>query len=94
MEAREILIKPIVTEKTNLGMSKGRYVFMVKREANRTEIKRAVEEIFKVTVTSVNTANIMGKPRRMGKYEGKRPDYKKAVITLAEGQRIKLFEGI
>jgi len=94
MEAREILIKPIVTEKTNLGMSEGRYVFMVKREANRTEIKRAVEEIFKVTVTSVNTANIMGKPRRMGKYEGKRPDYKKAVITLAEGQRIKLFEGI
>jgi large subunit ribosomal protein L23 len=94
MEAREILIKPIVTEKTNTGMSEGRYAFMVRQDANRTEIKRAVEEIFKVTVTSVNVANIVGKPRRMGKYEGKRPDYKKAIITLAEGQRIKLFEGI
>jgi len=94
MEARDILIKPIVTEKTNAGMSEGRYVFMVRRDANRTEIKRAVEEIFKVTVARVNTSNTLGKPRRMGKYEGKRPDYKKAIITLAEGQRIRLFEGI
>lgn len=94
MDPREILIRPVITEKTNAGMSEGRYVFIVDKRANRTEIKRAVEEIFKVKVESVNTMNLLGKWRRMGRYEGKRPDYKKAIVTLAAGQRIQLFEGM
>jgi large subunit ribosomal protein L23 len=94
MDARDIVIRPVVTEKTNAEMSNGRYVFIVDKRANRTQIKEAVEEIFKVRVADVNTMNFLGKVRRMGKYEGKRPDFKKAVVTLVEGQRIKFFEGM
>ena len=94
MEAREILVRPVVSEKTNADMSDGRYVFIVDKRANRTEIKMAVEEVFKVKVDRVNTMNYLGKNRRMGRYEGKRPDFKKAVVTLAAGQRIEMFEGM
>jgi large subunit ribosomal protein L23 len=93
MEARDILLRPLVTEKTNADMQAGKYWFIVDMRANRTEIKRAVEEVFKVKVVSVNTMVALGKMRRLGRFEGKRPDYKKAVVQLAEGQRITLFEG-
>lgn len=94
MDARDILIRPVVTEKTNADMQEGRYVFVVDKRANRTQIKNAIEEVFKVKVADVNTMNVLGKFRRMGRYMGKRPDYKKAVITLVEGHRIQLFEGV
>jgi large subunit ribosomal protein L23 len=84
----------VVTEKTHADMENGRYWFVVDKRANKTQIKDAIEEVFKVKVASVNTMNVLGKMRRFGRYEGKRPDYKKAVITLAEGHTIKLFEGI
>jgi large subunit ribosomal protein L23 len=94
MEARDVLVRPVVTEKTNADMQDGKYWFVVHLKANRTEIKKAVEELFKVKVVSVNTMVSLGKTRRMGRYEGKRPDYKKAIVQLAKGQRIALFEGV
>lgn len=94
MEARDILLRPVVSEKTNEDMADGRYVFLVDRRANRTQVKMAVEQIFKVDVARVNTMNYRGKVRRMGRYEGKRPDFKKAVVTLKAGQTIDLFEGV
>ncbi|MEW6725127.1 MAG: 50S ribosomal protein L23 [Bacillota bacterium] len=92
--ARDIIIKPMVSEKSTGGMDQNKYTFMVAIDANKTEIKQAIEEIFKVKVDKVNTVKMMGKIKRMGRYEGKRPDWKKAIVTLAEGNRIEVFEGI
>jgi large subunit ribosomal protein L23 len=94
MDARDIIVKPIITEKSNLLMAEGKYTFQVAKGANKTEIAKAVEEIFKVKVLRVNTVNVQGKVRRMGKFAGKRPDWKKAIVQLAEGQSIPIFEGL
>lgn len=94
MDARDVIIKPLVTEKSTLQMADNKYSFRVHREANKTEIKQAVESVFKVKVLKVTTANVTGKVRRMGRSEGRRPDWKKAVVTLAEGSRIEIFEGM
>lgn len=91
-EARDILIRPLVSEKTTMAMADNKYTFLVDARADKTQIKQAVEEIFGVRVQSVNTIRQLGKMRRMGRFEGRRPSYKKAVITLEEGQRIKVFE--
>jgi len=91
---RDVLLKPIVTEKTSAMMQDNKYTFMVAPGANKTEIRQAVEEIFKVKVVNVNTVRVMGKTKRMGKYEGKRSDYKKAIVKLAEGNTIPVFEGM
>jgi large subunit ribosomal protein L23 len=107
--AHEILIRPVVTEETSrLQFNPGRirtrhqdkelevrprYVFQVARDATKIEIRRAVESMFEVHVTSVNTMNVMGKQRRMGRHVGRRPDWKKAVVTLAEGESIDVFRG-
>lgn len=93
MDMHDILIKPIVTEKTTMMMSDGKYTFQVPLNANKVEIRKAVEQIFKVKVAKVSTLRIMGKMKRMGKYIGKRPDYKKAIVTLKEGESIEFFEG-
>lgn len=92
MNARDIIIKPLVTEKSTDLMSQGKYVFKVDKRANKIEIGKAVEEIFKVKVTAVNTMNVIGKMKRMGRTAGKRPDYKKAIVKLAAGQTIEFFE--
>lgn len=94
MDARDIIRKPIITEKSNLLMAEGKYTFQVEKSANKTEIAKAVEEIFKVTVVKVNTMRVHGKTRRMGKFVGQRPDWKKAIVQLAEGQSIPIFEGL
>ena len=92
MDARDIIIKPLVTEKSTDLMADGKYVFKVAKKANKVEIGKAVEEIFKVKVTDVNTINVTGKVKRMGRTSGKRSDYKKAIVKLAAGETIEFFE--
>jgi len=93
--AREIVLRPLITEKGNqLKMASNQYLFQVDREANKIQIKEAVEEIWNVRVTAVRTIRIPGKKKRMGRFEGRRPDWKKAVVTLKQGETIELFEGV
>ena len=91
---RDIIIRPIVTEKTSDMMKDNKYTFQVAMGANKTEIRQAIEAIFNVKVVKVNTIRVLGKTKRMGKYEGMRSDYKKAFVNLAEGNTIPLFEGM
>ena len=93
MEARDILVSPLITERTTQLMAEGKYVFVVAKAANKIEIAKAVSEIFKVKVAKVNTVNVLGKKKRMGRTQGKRPDYKKAIVKLAPGETIEFFEG-
>lgn len=93
MEARDILVRPLITERTTQLMAEGKYVFVVAKAANKIEIAKAVAEVFKVKVAKVNTVNVTGKKKRMGRTEGKRPDYKKAIVKLAPGEAIEFFEG-
>jgi large subunit ribosomal protein L23 len=90
----KVLKTPRLTEKTVLQKEQHHQVtFLVERGANKIEIKRAVESLFKVSVLNVNTVNVLGKIKRMGRHMGKRPDWKKAIITLKEGDKIDYFEG-
>ncbi|MCL6523402.1 MAG: 50S ribosomal protein L23 [Thermoflavifilum sp.] len=99
MKATDILIKPLVTEKSNqLSEKLNRYTFQVNRKANKLQIKKAVEEFYGVTVKEVNTAVIPGKRRNRytisGVINGKKPAYKKAIVTLAEGESIDLYANV
>lgn len=89
---RDIIKRPIITEKTSDLMSEQKYTFEVDKRCNKTEVKYAVEEIFEVKVEKVNIINVRPKRRRVGKYEGKKPAYKKAIVKLVEGNSIELFE--
>ena len=93
MNMHDLLLKPVITEKTTMMMSDGKYTFKVPLRANKVEIRKAVEAVFGVKVKSVATLRTMGKFKRMGKYSAKRPDYKKASVTLQEGETIEFFEG-
>ena len=88
----EILVRPLITEKSMKLVEEGKYTFEVKQGANKVEVKKAVEELFKVEVTAVNMMNTQRKRRRVGKYEGLRPAVQKAIVTLAEGQKLDVFE--
>ena len=92
--SHQILVRPIITEKNTLLNEKGKYTFEVLPDANKIEIKRAVEEIFRVRVTTVNVMRVPGKMRRMGRTSGMTRSWKKAVVTLEPGQRIELFQGV
>ena len=92
--ARDILVRPLITEKTTMLMQEGKYAFVVAKTANKIEIAKAVETVFNVKVLAVNTVNVMGKTKRTGRHEGKGPDYKKAIVKLAPGERIEFFEGV
>lgn len=93
MHKYEVLRRPVLTEKTDiLGEQHNQYVFEVAKEANKAQIKDAVETIFEVKVERVRTAVMPGKPRRWGRHTSKTPAWKKAMVTLAEGERIDLFE--
>ena len=92
MEARDIIIRPLITEKSTTLMAEGKYVFEVAKAANKIEIAKAISQIFKVKVASVNTINVEGKVKRMGRSVGKRSDYKKAIVKLAAGETIEFFE--
>jgi large subunit ribosomal protein L23 len=93
--ARDVIVRPLISEKTTDLMEEKKYTFVVDRDANKIEIKRALEEIFNVKVKAVNTANYKGKKKRLGRYPaGFQPRWKKAVITLTEDSKpIELFEG-
>jgi large subunit ribosomal protein L23 len=94
-EARDIIKKPLITEKATRLMEERKYLFRVDIRANKVEIRRAVEEIFKVKVQSVNTVRVKGKSKRVGMHTGRRSDWKKAIVTLAEGSKpIEIFEGL
>lgn len=93
-DPRDLLIRPIVTEKTSAMMQDNKYTFQVPLNANKTEIRQAVEKIYNVKVVNVYTVRVSGKTKRMGRYEGKTSDYKKAIVKLAEGNTITLFEGM
>ena len=88
------IVRPLITEKNTNLMALNKYCFEVDQKANKQQIKRAVEEVFKVAVVSVHTMNVRGKLRRRGQKLGYTADWKKAIVTLAEGNRIELFEGV
>ncbi len=91
----KIILRPLLTEKNAfLKETQNRVAFEVAKDANKLEIKRAVEEAFKVSVEAVNVVNVKGKVKRLGRNLGKRRDWKKAVITLKEGSTIEFFEGV
>ena len=90
---RDVLVAPVVSEKSYGLLDQNKYTFVVHPDANKTEIKIAVEEVFGVKVTAVNTVNRRGKRRRTRTGWGKRPDTKRAVVSVAEGQRIDIFSG-
>lgn len=92
MDARDILIKPLVTEKTTALMEECKYTFRVPLAATKVEIRQAVEQIFKVKVQAVNTMRYEGKMKRLGRTQGRRSDWKKAIVTLKPGETIELFE--
>ena len=92
-DARSIIIRPIVSEKSYSLMELNRYTFEVDKRATKPHIADAIEEIFGVTVTSVNTMNVSGKPRRLRYNKGITRTWKKAVVTLKDGDKIDLFEG-
>lgn len=86
----DIIIAPVITEKSMNGKASNVYTFKVVKEASKDEIKKAIEDAFKVTVKNVNTLNTKAKKRRVGKYAGTTKTYKKAIVTLAEGSSIDL----
>ena len=93
MRTYSILKKPLLTEKSLVERDENnRYGFIVAKDASKGEIKTAVEKIFNVTVIKINTISVQGKMHRMGRFEGKRPDYKKAFVTLKEGDKIDVVE--
>ncbi len=90
---RDVLIAPVVSEKSYGLLDQNKYTFVVRPDANKTEIKIAVEEIFGVKVTAVNTINRQGKRRRTRYGWGQRPNIKRAIVSVAEGERIDIFAG-
>ena len=90
---RDVLIAPVVSEKSYGLLDNNKYTFLVRPDANKTEIKIAVEKVFDVKVTSVNTLNRAGKARRTARGIGRRKDTKRAIVSLAEGHRIDIFGG-
>jgi large subunit ribosomal protein L23 len=92
-DPRDILVAPVISEKSYGLLDENKYTFLVRPDANKTQIKIAVEQVFGVKVTGVNTLNRQGKRRRTRVGFGKRPDTKRAVVSVADGQRIDIFGG-
>ena len=92
--AHDIIIKPIITEDSMERLQNGKYTFKVAKDANKVEIAKAVEELFDVKVAKVNTMSVKGKEKRMGRYTGFRPDWKKAIVTLEGDKTIEFFDGM
>jgi large subunit ribosomal protein L23 len=93
--AHHVIKRPLVTEKSNIGREEQNVVtFAVAPAANKLEIRRAVEELFKVRVLNVRTMRMPRKKRRVGRFEGRKPEWKKAIVRLAEGDQIEFFEGV
>lgn len=93
--SQDIIIAPVITEKSMSGIADKKYTFKVAKDANKYEIADAVEKLFKVSVAKVNTVNVRGKKRRMGRYEGTTSAWKKAIVTLkADSKSIEFFDGL
>lgn len=93
--SRKIILSPLVSEKgANLRADQNKYVFEVDRKANKLQIKKAVEELFKVRVEDVTTMTVHGRPKRLGRFEGRRADWKKATVKLKKGETIELFDTV
>jgi len=90
--AYDVIRRPLITEKTTKLVEERKYTFEVAPGANKIDVKKAVEEAFDVNVVNVNIINVHRKKRRVGKYEGMRPSVRKAIVTLAEGQKLDVFE--
>jgi len=93
MDPRNVIIRPVISEKSYALIAEGKYTFRVDDRAHKTQIAQAVEEVFGVTVAGVRTAKVRSKPKRRGLQKGKTRSWKKAVVQLAAGDRIELFEG-
>ena len=92
---QDIIITPVITERSMDNLQAGKYTFKVAKDANKSEIKKAVEQLFGVEVAKVNTMNCNGRDKRVGRYVGKTPDWKKAIVTLtADSKAIEFFEGM
>jgi large subunit ribosomal protein L23 len=93
MDVRQVVIEPVISEKSYALMAEGKYTFRVADRAHKTQITHAVEEIFGVNVAAVRTSKVRAKPKRRGVNKGRTRSWKKAVVQLAPGERIELFEG-
>jgi len=93
LHPNEILIAPVVSEKSYSLINDNKYTFKVHKDAHKTQIRQAVEELFEVTVEAVNVSKIPSKPKRRGTTKGRRPGWKKAVVELREGDSIPIFQG-
>ena len=93
--AQDIIIKPVITEKSMDGLQVGKYTFKVAKDATKPEIKKAIEKLFGVEVAKVTTMNVNGKMKRLGRYQGMTASWKKAIVTLTEDSKaIEFFEGM
>jgi large subunit ribosomal protein L23 len=93
MHAGQIVLAPIVSEKSYHGSVRGTYTFRVHNDAHKTQIRQAVEELFEVNVVRVNVIKVQPKPKRRGQIRGRKPGWKKAIVQLKTGQSIEVFEG-
>jgi large subunit ribosomal protein L23 len=94
-DPHQVLIRPLLTEKmTALKEKQNKVCFLVNPRSNKIEVKRAAEEVLKVKIDSVHIINTKGKRKRLGRFEGKRADLKKAILTLKKGEKLELFEGV
>jgi large subunit ribosomal protein L23 len=93
MHSREVIIAPVVSEKSYSLIEDNKYSFRVHPKAHKTQIRQAVEELFEVKVEGVNVVQVRSKPKRRGMHRGKKPGWKKAIVQLREGDRIEIFEG-
>lgn len=91
---QDVIIRPVITEKSLGLMEDNKYTFIVDPKANKLEIKHAIQELFNVKVEKVYTSMVRGKKRRQGRFEGKTPDRKKAIVKLKAGDKIEIFEGL
>ena len=95
MNAQQIVLKPLVTERSMvLRDLQNKYMFKVHTRATKPEIRKAIEELFSVKVTDVRTMNVAGKPKRLGRSSGHRPSWKKAIVTVAQGQAIEIYDAV
>ncbi|MEX2503080.1 MAG: 50S ribosomal protein L23 [Trueperaceae bacterium] len=94
MNAHDVILRPALSEKAVSMIDAGKYAFFVHPHANRTQIKDAVERVFEVDVVRINLLKVRGKTKRMGRYAGKQAERKKAIVTLAAGQKIQQLEGL
>jgi large subunit ribosomal protein L23 len=93
LHPNQVLLAPVVSEKSYTGIESGKYTFKVHKEAHKTQIRQAVEELFEVEVVRINVSKVQPKPKRRGLISGTRPGWKKAIVQLKPGQTIDIFEG-